>query len=191
MDGAGDPFPTYDQAVDRGLRPRVHRVALLRSTLFAIGEAHATATQILPMKAYPAQHATGSKKLLELPWRRAAGPAGWSDRAAGPRGGARQYLQSPECRAVHFPAADPAARHEQPVARLTSRASPRCSTTTDRGSVATSARSSRRSCSIRRRGRPPAAMTDVTGKLKEPLLRLLQFWRAYDAAARNGNYRLA
>ena len=36
-----------------------------------------------------------------------------------------------------------------------------------------------------------AATTDVTGKLKEPLLRLLQFWRAYDAAARNGNYHLA
>jgi hypothetical protein len=34
-------------------------------------------------------------------------------------------------------------------------------------------------------------MTDVTGKLKEPLLRLLQFWRAYDAAARNGKYHLA
>ena len=33
-----------------------------------------------------------------------------------------------------------------------------------------------------------AATTDITGKLKEPLLRLVQFWRAYDAAARNGNY---
>ena len=35
------------------------------------------------------------------------------------------------------------------------------------------------------------AVSDVTGKTKEPLLRLIQFWRAYDAAARNGNYHLA
>ena len=35
------------------------------------------------------------------------------------------------------------------------------------------------------------AVSDVTGKTREPLLRLIQFWRAYDAAARNGNYHLA
>ncbi len=36
----------------------------------------------------------------------------------------------------------------------------------------------------------PAAVSDVTGKTKEPLLRLLQLWRAYDAAARTGLYEL-
>jgi hypothetical protein len=39
--------------------------------------------------------------------------------------------------------------------------------------------------------RPDAsAATDVTGKVKEPLLRLIQLWRAYDARARSGLYRL-
>jgi uncharacterized protein (DUF1800 family) len=32
--------------------------------------------------------------------------------------------------------------------------------------------------------------TDVTGKVKEPLLRLVQLWRAYDASAPNGKFQL-
>jgi uncharacterized protein (DUF1800 family) len=33
--------------------------------------------------------------------------------------------------------------------------------------------------------------SDVAGKVKEPLLRLIQLWRAYDARAANGVYRFA
>jgi uncharacterized protein (DUF1800 family) len=36
----------------------------------------------------------------------------------------------------------------------------------------------------------PAATAATTGKVKEPLLRLTQLWRAYDAKAANGQYRI-
>ena len=36
----------------------------------------------------------------------------------------------------------------------------------------------------------PGSMSDSTGKLKEPLLRLTQLWRAFNARAGNGTYRL-
>ena len=36
----------------------------------------------------------------------------------------------------------------------------------------------------------PVTVTATTGKVKEPLLRLTQLWRAYDAKAANGQYRI-
>ena len=101
VDGAGDPFPTYDQSVIEGFAHVFTGWHYSGATLFSSAKRTNT-TQVQPMKAYPEQHATGSKKLLSYPGvAQPVLPAGQT-RAAGSRGGARQYLQSPECRTVHL-----------------------------------------------------------------------------------------
>jgi hypothetical protein len=110
---AGQPIPTYDQAVIEGFArvftgwkwacpttPELH-VQQRAPAACARGGLQPG----LPMRLYPEQHETRQQAVAELSGRHAAErPAsGRPGRHAGPGGCARQHLQSPERRPVHLP----------------------------------------------------------------------------------------
>jgi uncharacterized protein (DUF1800 family) len=189
VDGAGDPFPTYDQLVIEGFAHVFTGWHYSGATLFSSAKRTNT-TQVQPMKAYPEQHATGSKKLLSYP--------GVAQPVLPDGQTAQQDLEAALDNIFNHPNVGPFISR-QLIQRLVASNPSRAYVARvaavfnddgqgHRGNLGAVVKA----ILLDPEARPaPAAMTDVTGKLKEPLLRLLQFWRAYDAAARNGNYRLA
>ena len=151
VNAAGDPFPTYDQSVIEGFAHVFTGWNYSGATLFSKARRTHT-TQVQPMKAYPEEHATGSKKLLSYPG--VAQPVLPEGQTAQQDLEARSIIFS-ITRMLDRSSRDSSSNASSRVTRrgLTWRASQPCSTTTGRGIAATSAPSSRRSCSIRRPGR--------------------------------------
>ena len=189
VNAAGDPFPTYDQSVIEGFAHVFTGWHYSGATLFSKARRTHT-TQVQPMKAYPEEHATGSKKLLSYPGvAQPVLPEGQT---------AQQDLEGALNNIFNHPNVGPFISR-QLIQRLVASNPSRAYVARiaavfnddgqgHRGNLGAVVKA----ILLDPEARPSAAATtDVTGKLKEPLLRLLQFWRAYDAAARNGNYHLA
>jgi uncharacterized protein (DUF1800 family) len=187
-DAAG-PIPTYDQSVVEGFSHVFTGWTYTGASTFAMAKRTNT-TQIQPMKAYPEQHATGTKQLLSYPGvQQPMIPAGQT---------AAQDLEAALNNIFHHPNVGPFIGRQLIQRLVTSNPSPayvaRVTAVFNndgqgkRGNLGAVVKAILLDPEARPTG---GAVSDVTGKTKEPLLRLIQFWRAYDAAARNGNYHLA
>jgi uncharacterized protein (DUF1800 family) len=188
-DGAGDPFPTYDQPVVEGFAHVFTGWHYAGASTFATAKRTNT-SQIQPMKAYPEQHATGTKQLLNYPGvQLPVIPAGRT---------ASQDLEAALDNIFNHPNVGPFIGRQLIQRLVTSNPSPayvaRITSVFNndgqgrRGNLGAVVKAILLDPEARPAG---AAISDITGKTKEPLLRLIQFWRAYDAAARNGVYHLA
>jgi len=184
LDGAGQPIPTYDQAVIEGFAHVFTGWNYAGAASFA--QARRTLqNQVLPMQAYAEQHDTGPKRLLAY-----AGaakptlPAGQSQ---------QQDLADALDNLFNHPNVPPFIGRQLIQRLVTSNPSPayveRVARVFEndgsgrRGNLAAVVRAILLDAEAR------SASGASAGKLKEPLLRLTQFWRAYDAKAANGQYR--
>jgi uncharacterized protein (DUF1800 family) len=180
-DGRGDPIPTYDQAVIEGFAHVFTGWHFAGAPSF--DRARPTPqNQVQPMQLYPDFHDTGPKQLLNgevLP----ANQSGEQDLAAAldnifahPNVGPFIAMRLIERLVTSNPSpgyvARVAAAFDDNGAGV-------------RGDLAAVIRA----ILLDPEARPDPRM-DTDGKLKEPLLRLTQLWRAYDGAAANGSYAI-
>ena len=185
-DGAGKPIPTYDQEVVQGFAHVYTGWTYSGAASFATA-LPTIANQTRPMQAYPEQHATGTKRLLSYPGAVASVlPAGQSpqqdlDDALDnifnhPNVGpfiAKRLIQ-------HLVTSNPSPQYVERVARkFDNDGSGR------RGNLGAVIKALLLDTEAR------AAPTSATaGKLKEPLLRLTQVWRAFAASSQSGKYNV-
>jgi len=182
----GVPLPTFDQSVIEGFANVFTGWNYAGAASFA--QARRTlANQIVPMQAYPEQHSPLAKKLLQYPG------------AAKPNLPARQAPQQDLADALdnifNHPNVGPFVSKQLIQKLVTSNPSPayvaRVAAKFDndgtgkRGNLAAVVKAILLDAEAR-----PATVAATTGKVKEPLLRLTQLWRAYGAQAANGQYRL-
>ena len=180
-DGRGDPIPTYDQAVIEGFAHVFTGWHFAGAPSFELARP-TRQNQVQPMQLYPDFHDTGPKALLggvTLP----AGQSGEQDLAA-----ALDNI-------FGHPNVGPFIATRLIERLVTSNPSPgyveRVAATFDdngagvRGDLGAVVRAILLDPEAR-----PGTRMDTDGKLKEPLLRLTQLWRAYDGAAANGSYAL-
>jgi uncharacterized protein (DUF1800 family) len=196
LDGSNQPVPTYDQSIIEGFA-RVFTgwtwscPTTLPTCTFTNARPQlapvAGYNQVLPMRLYPAQHETGTKKLLSgvtLP----ANQTGERDLqdaldniAAHPNVApfiSRQLIQK-------LVTSNPSAAYVQRVAQVFNNDG-----TGRRGNLGQVVRA----ILLDAEARPAATAASppvAPGKVKEPLLRLTQFWRAYGARAASGRYGVA
>ena len=191
LDGSGQPIPTYDQSIIEGFA-RVFtgwnwscQSTQPNCTFNNVRPQLAPVTgynQVLPMRLYAAQHETGTKKLLSgvtLP----ASQTGEKDLqdaldniAAHPNVApfiSRQLIQK-------LVTSNPSAAYVQRVAQVFNNDG-----SGRRGNLGAVVRAILMDADAR-----PASSTATPpvapGKVKEPLLRLTQFWRAYGARSASG-----
>ncbi len=178
-DGRGDPIPTYDQAVIEGFAHVFTGWHFAGAPSFELARP-TPLNQVQPMQLYPDFHDTGPKQLLNgvvLP----AGQSGEQDLAA-----ALDNIFA-------HPNVGPFIATRLIERLVTSNPSPayvaRVAAVFDdngtglRGDLAAVVRA----ILLDDEARPDPRM-DTDGKLKEPLLRLTQLWRAYDGTAATGSY---
>lgn len=182
----GVPLPTYDQSVIEGFANVFTGWNYAGSTTFA--QARRTlANQIVPMQAYPEQHSPLAKKLLQYPGAtKPTLPAGQSS---------QQDLADALDNIFNHPNVGPFVAKQLIQKLVTSNPSPEYvgrvaakfnnDGTGKRGNLAAVVKAILLDAEAR-----PASVTATTGKVKEPLLRLTQLWRAYGAQAANGQYRI-
>lgn len=185
-DAQGQPIPTYDQSVIEGFANVFTGWHFAGAPGFA--QARPTlANQVQPMQAYPDQHSTLAKNLLSYPGAaKPALPAGQSP---------QQDLADALDNIFNHPNVGPFISKQLIQRLVTSNPSPAyvarvAATFNDdgtgkRGNLAAVVRAVLLDPEAR-----PATVTETTGKVKEPLLRLTQLWRAYGAKAANGLYRI-
>jgi uncharacterized protein (DUF1800 family) len=185
-DAAGQPIPTYDQSVIEGFANVYTGWHYAGAPSFA--QARRTlANQILPMQAYPEQHSPLAKQLLDYPGAsKPVLPAGQSP---------QQDLDDALDNIFGHPNVGPFIAKQLIQRLVTSNPSPAYVTrvattfnddgTGERGDLGAVVRAILLDPEAR-----PATPTAITGKVKEPLLRLTQLWRAYGARAANGEYRI-
>jgi len=178
-DGAGQPIPTYDQSVIEGFA----HVYTGWHFAGAPGFEQARITpfnQTQPMALYEAFHDTGAKRLLggvELP----AGQSGEED------------LRAALDNVFEHPNVGPFIATRLIERLTTSNPSPAyvrrvAETFNDNGAgVRGDLAAVVRAILLDAEARPDDAL-DTDGKLKEPLLRLTQLWRAYDARSESGAF---
>lgn len=185
LDADGQPIPTYDQAVVE------HLARVLTGWNYAGASSFATAvrtnaSQVVPMQAYPEQHDTESKTLLSYPGAtKVVLPAGQT-----PQEDLRDALDN----IFNHPNVGPYIAKQLILRLVTSNPSPayvaRVATVFNddgkgvRGNLQAVVRAILLDSEAR-----AAPMSDTAGKLKEPLLRMVQFLRAYEAKAASGEYR--
>lgn len=191
LDGNGQPIPTYDQSIIEGFA-RVFtgwnwscQSTLPNCTFTNVRPQLAPVpgyNQVLPMRLYPAQHETGTKQLLSgvtLP----AGQAGERDL----QDALDNIFSHPNvapfiCRQLiqKLVTSNPSRGYVQRVAQVFN-----ADGTGRRGNLAAVVRAILLDAEAR-----PASLTAsppvAPGKVKEPLLRLTQFWRAYGARSASG-----
>ena len=180
LDDQGQPIPTYDQAVIEGF---AHVYTGWNWAGFANFEfARPTeANQAQPMQLYPDFHDTGEKLLLNgvvLP----AGRSGEQDLADAldnvfnhPNVGPFMAIRLIQ----RLTTSNPSPGYVQRVAEVFN----------DNGAgVRGDLRAVVKAILMDPEARPELP-TAIDGKLKEPLLRLTQLWRAYDATSASGGYR--
>lgn len=196
LDNAGQPIPTYDQVAIEGFArvftgwkwacPSTAPNCTFANTRAQVAPV-AGYNQVLPMRLYPEQHEPGSKQLLNYPGVALAngllpaGQTGAQDLAAAldnifnhPNVGpfiAKQLIQK-------LVTSNPSPAYVQRVAeRFNNDGSGR------RGNLEAVVRAVLLDTDAR--SAPTGANA---GKVKEPLLRLTQFWRAYGARAASGRF---
>ena len=189
VDVDGEPLPTYGQPVVEGFAHVFTGWHYAGATLFSKAK-RTNANQAQPMQAYPEQHAIGSKQLLDYPGvAMSVLPAGQTP---------EQDLDAALDNIFRHPNVGPFISRQLIQRLVTSNPSP-AYVARVAAKFADDGQAHRGNLSavvkailLDPEARPgAAATTDVTGKVKEPLLRLTQFWRAYEAAARNGAYHVA
>ena len=181
LDAFGQPIPTYDQATIEGFAHVYTGWTWADSPSFE--QARGTpATQVVPMQLWPAYHDTGEKRLLNgvtLP----AGQSGEQD------------LSDALDNIFEHPNVGPFIATRLIQRLVTSNPSPGYVSRVaaafnnngsgirgDLGAVV-------KAILLDPEARPDMAM-DIDGKLKEPLLRLTQLFRAYNATSNSGRYPL-
>lgn len=181
LDNLGNPIPTYDQSIIEGFAHVYTGWTYAGAPSFR-GAFPTDFNQIIPMQLYPGFHDTGPKKLLngvELP----AGQSGNQDLAdaldnifnhsnVGPFIAIRLIQR--------LVTSNPSPGYVQRVAQMFNNNG--AGVRGDLGAVV-------KAILMDDEARPDLAM-DLDGKLKEPLLRLTQLWRAYDAQSASGRYPL-
>jgi len=179
LDGNGDPVPTYDQPVIEGF---AHVFTGWNWAGFANFEfARPTdANQILPMQLYPDFHDTDAKQLLGttvLP----AGQSGNDDLQAALDNVFNHPNVGPfiSIRLIQrLTTSNPSGDYVRRVANVFDD-----NGRGERGDLAAVIRAILLDPEAR-----PDTPTESSGKLKEPLLRLTQLWRAYNAESDQGGY---
>ena len=187
-DGLGQPIPTYDQSVIEGF------ANVFTGWNYSGGTSFSTAivnhiTQARPMQAYPDEHSPLAKRLLDYP--------GVVTNELPPGQTPAQDLAAALDNVFNHPnvapfisrrliqrlvASNPSDGYVARVAAVFANDG-----TGKRGQLAAVVRA----ILLDPEARPNlATASDATGKLKEPLLRLIQLWRAYKASSKNGQYRL-
>ena len=189
VDGTGEPLPTYDQAVVEGFAHVFTGWHYAGATLFSKAK-RTNANQIQPMRVYPEQHASGTKQLLS--YAGAAMPVLPDGQTP------EQDLEAALDNVFNHPNVGPFISRQLIQRLVASNPSPAyvariAAVFSDdgagqRGNLGAVVKAILLDPEARQ---GTASMSDVSGKLKEPLLRLLQLWRAYDAAAPIGIYALS
>lgn len=179
QDGFGQPIPTYDQAVIEGFAHVYTGWTYAGAPDFHLAFPNDN-NQTLPMQLYPAFHDTGAKLLLNGETL----PAG--------QGGQQDLVDALDNIFAH-PNVGPFIAIRLIQRLVTSNPSPayiqRVATAFNnngsgvRGDLAAVVRA----ILLDPEARPESPM-DLDGKIKEPLLRLTQLWRAYDAVSASGRY---
>jgi uncharacterized protein (DUF1800 family) len=182
----GVPLPTFDQSVIEGFANVFTGWNYAGAASFA--QARRTlANQIVPMQAYPEQHSPSPKKLLQYPGAAKPNlPAGQAP---------LQDLADALDNIFNHPNVGPFVAKQLIQKLVTSNPSPAYVArvaakfnddgTGKRGNLAAVVTAILLDAEAR-----PATVAATTGKVKEPLLRLTQLWRAYGAQAANGQYRI-
>ena len=181
LDSSGQPIPTYDQSVIEGFAHVFTGWTYAGAPNFR--QARATRfNQVIPMQLYPSFHDTGPKKLLngvELP----AGQSGEQDLADAldnifnhPNVGPFMAIRLIQ----RLVTSNPSPGYVQRVAEVFN----------DNGfGVRGDLAAVVKAILLDEEARPAMAM-EIDGKLKEPLLRVTQLWKAYDATSESGRYPL-
>jgi uncharacterized protein (DUF1800 family) len=185
-DAQGQPIPTYDQSVVEGFAHVFTGWNYAGAASFA--QARRTLqNEVQPMQAYPEQHAPQAKKLLQYSGAaRPNLPGGQSP---------SQDLADALDNIFNHPNVGPFISKQLIQKLVTSNPSPAYVSrvasvfnndgTGRRGNLGAVVKAILLDAEAR-----PATLAATTGKVKEPLLRLTQMWRAYDAKAANGEYRI-
>ncbi len=181
LDEQNQPVPTYDQSIIEGFAHVYTGWTYAGFTTF--DQAFRTpANQVVPMQLYPDLHDTGPKKLLnnvELP----AGQGGTADLV----GALDNIFNHPNVgpfiaiRLMHrLVTSNPSPGYVERVANVYN----------DNGSgVRGDLAAVVRAILLDDEARPDMPI-EIDGKMKEPLLRLTQLWRAYGARSASGRYPL-
>ena len=181
LDEQNQPVPTYDQSIIEGFAHVYTGWTYAGFTTF--DQAFRTpANQVVPMQLYPDFHDTGPKKLLnnvELP----AGQGGTADLV----GALDNIFNHPNVgpfiaiRLMHrLVTSNPSPGYVERVANVFN----------DNGSgVRGDLAAVVRAILLDDEARPDMPI-EIDGKMKEPLLRLTQLWRAYGARSASGRYPL-
>ena len=189
MDAQGQPIPTYDQSIIEGFAHVYTGWNWAGAASF--GQARPTLqNQVLPMQAYAGQHDTGAKKVLgyagaaltEIPARTPADPARDLDDALDnifnhPNVGpfiSRQLIQ-------RLVTSNPSPAYVQRIAQVF--ANDGSGRRGNLGAVI-------RALLLDPEARGSAPDASIAGKLKEPLLRVTQLWRAYGGRSQSGRYNV-
>jgi uncharacterized protein (DUF1800 family) len=182
----GVPLATFDQSVIEGFANVFTGWNYAGAATFA--QARRTlASQIVPMQAYPEQHSPLAKKLLQYPGAtKSTLPAGQSP---------QQDLADALDNIYNHPNVGPFIAKQLIQKLVTSNPSPQYVArvaarfnndgTGKRGNLGAVVKAILLDAEAR-----PASVSAATGKVKEPLIRLTQLWRAYGAQAANGQYRI-
>ena len=192
LDAHNEPIPTYDQAVVEAFAHVFtgwHWACTFGSPANC-GFSNTRGTvpnQILPMQLFPEEHDTGAKRLLTYPNAvKSVIPSGQT---------AEQDLADALENIFHHPNVGPFIARQLIQRLVTSNPSPayvaRVSAVFDddgtgqRGNLGAVVRA----ILLDAEARAPTSTADPdASKLKEPVLRLTQLWRAYDGRAANGRY---
>jgi len=180
-DARGEPIPTYDQSIIEGFAHVFTGWHFSGAPSFELARP-TRQNQTQPMQLYPDFHDTGPKKLL----RGVTLPGGQSG---------EQDLDAALDNIFAHPNVGPFIAMRLIERLVTSNPSPgyveRVATTFDdnglgvRGDLAAVVQAVLLDPEAR-----PGLRMDTDGKLKEPLLRVTQLWRAYDGAAASGSYAI-
>jgi uncharacterized protein (DUF1800 family) len=185
-DAQGQPLPTYDQSVVEGFAHVYTGWHYAGAASF--DEARRTfANEVQPMQAYPEQHSDVAKNLLQYPGvAKASLPPGQSP---------SQDLADALDNLFQHPNVGPFIARQLIQRLVTSNPSPAYVArvagvfnddgTGKRGNLGAVVKALLLDAEAR-----PDAVSPTTGKVKEPLLRFTQLWRAYGAVAANGEYRV-
>ena len=186
-DAQDERIPTYDQSVVEGFAHVFTGWTYAGATSFAMAK-RTNANQVVPMRLYPEQHAAGEKRLLVYPGvEKPVLPAGQTP---------EQDLADALDNVFHHPNVAPFISKalirklvtSNPTRGYIGRVAAVFNDdgTGTRGNLAAVVRAILLDEEARR-----DPENDRAGKVKEPLLRLTQIWRAYDAHALNGRYDIA
>lgn len=181
-DGQGQPLPTYDQQVIEGFAHVYTGWHFAGAPSFAAAFP-TIANQIVPMQAYPEQHAGGAKRVLSYPGAALTQiPAGQAP---------AQDLDDALDNIFNHPNVAPFISKQLIQRLVTSNPSPQYIERVARrfnddgagvrGNLAAVVKAILLDAEAR-----SAPSSATAGKLDEPLLRLTQMWRAFDAASPSG-----